>query len=249
MTDEIIDDKKPNDPPPAANQELEKRLKELEDKTAQLESEKKGIYADLKKEEARRREAEERLSFKEKKIRESKEEEDELLSDLEDDEYLTGKQLKSFHKKLLDRGKQREIGLMKVQADERVANDEARMQDLCELNPDKYPVAWADAVEAWKELCEEDPSLWQQYDFEKFRPGGHPAKLIYKIVLRDHDKFQDLTKKKTREELLDEMEKQDASKKKLKGGGGSGKKSLEDMSDEEISNLSDEELDKLAGKR
>lgn len=234
-------------PPPGANQELEKLQKELEalrEEKASIEKEKKGIYSDYKKEQEKRRQAEASLEERERKLKE--EEKSDIFENLGDEDYITGKQLKKLTNALSVRERNRVMADLKMRADERVASDEARMQEICEVKSEKFPVPYDDAINAFIELAEKDPTLWTQYDQAKFKPGGRPAELAYKIALREHPKYQKLTEEKTRERLIEEMEKNGESPKKLKSGGGGAGKRLEDMTDQEISNLSDDELDKLS---
>lgn len=243
--DEDKDGKEKKDTPsPAAIQELERKLKEAEDKAKEFENEKKGIYGDLKKERERNRQLEQSLDEKEKAI--SKGTEEDPLGDIADDDIITGKQLKKLNQAHTEKQRKTMVANFRFMADERVANDEDRVSTLCELRPDKYPVPYADAIKAFTELAENDPSLWQQYDAAKHRPGGKPAELAYKIALREHPKFKEQTEKTAREKLLEEMEEHEGKPKKLKGGSGGGSKRLEEMSDEEIGNLSDEDLERLS---
>lgn len=249
MSEETIElEKEKETPTPGADQELEDlkaKLKETEEKNAALEKEKGGIYRDLKSEQEKRRQYEEQLAEKDKRIRE--EEDKDIFSNLADDEYITGKQLKAFQKDMSVKERNRLIRDMRLRADERAFTDEQRMQELTELNPKKYPIAYQEAIDAFVELANKDPLLWEQYDQMKLKPGGKPAEFAYKTAVREHQKFQEATAKKTRETLLDEMRKKENEPIKLRGGGGS--KRLEDLSDSDISSLSDEELEKLSRSR
>lgn len=246
--DEEEDEAKDKKNPPAgADQQLEelnKRIKELEEKTAATEAEKKGIYADLKRERETRRNLEQSLEERERKIKEGTDED--AFGNIGDDDLITGKHIKHLLRGLGEREKKRLALDLKMRADDRVALDEQRVEELCETKPEKYPIPYEDAIKAFLELAEKDPSLWQAYDAAKHRSGGKPADYAYKTALREHPKFKEQTEIKAREKLLDELERAEKTPKKLRAGSGGGSKRLEDMSEDELSNLSDEELDRLA---
>lgn len=246
--EEELEEKDKKNPPAGANQQLEeaqKRIKELEEKAASLETEKKGIYSDFKKERETRQKLEQQtLEEKERMLRRESGEDE--FGEIGDDDFITGKHLKKLISGLNGRDKKRAIQEMENRANERVAVDEDRMSNLCEAKPDKYPIPYEEAIDAFKELAEKDPTLWAKYDRARFRPGGKPAELAYKIALREHPKFKDQSEKTVREKLLDELEEKGKRPPKLKAGGSGGKTRLEDMTDEEIANLTDDELERYS---
>jgi hypothetical protein len=234
-------------PPPGANQELDTaqaKIKELEEKAATLEKEKSGIYRDLKQEQEKRRQTDERLSEIEAKIK--GEEEKNLSEQVSDDEYITGKHFKTLLKDLNSKERQRLVRDLQLRSAERVFSDEQRLMELIELNPRKYPVPYQEAVDAFKELADKDSSLWDQFDSIKLKPGGRPAEFVYKYALDHHDKFQKSKEKTIRESLLDDMRREESKPVKIKTGAGAVSKKLDDLTDEDISNLSDEELDRIS---
>lgn len=247
LEEEIEQEEKKEKPSAGAEQQLEetnKRIKELEERLDAETKEKKGIYGDLKKEQEKRKQLEASLEERERKIQ--REEDDDIFAEMGDEDFITGKHLKKFNQAVTAREKKRIVQELQSRADERLANDEHRMMELCESGSEKFPVSYDEAIEAFKELAEDDPTIWRQFDAEKYRPGGRPALLAYKIAVREHKKFQEETKRKTREQLLNDMEEKEKKPAKLKGGAGGAAKRLDEMSDEEISGLSDEELDRLA---
>ena len=127
---------------------------------------------------------------------------------------------------------------------ERMADDEERIEELIEAKPDKYPVGYDEALNKFKSLATTNPGLWDQVNREATRPGGRPARLLYQIAMREHPELLATTRKRERESLLEELEREGEKPPKLKGGGGAGKK-LKDMTENEIMSLSDDELARL----
>lgn len=217
--------------------EVQEQIKKLQEQVTSLEREKKGIYGDLKSEKERRQDLERRIQEKERLIDEKKD----LIESLADDEYITGKHLKDIRRSEQEKtAKIMRDGAVR-RGEERMADDENRMSELCELNPKKYPVSYVDAIKEFEALANEDSSLWEEVDKAKYTPGGRPAEIAYKIALRESPKFQEMTRKKTREELLEEIENQGRSPRRLSGSSGGGK-SIERLSDSDIHHMTDEEL-------
>uniref|UniRef100_A0A6M3L5I4 Uncharacterized protein n=1 Tax=viral metagenome TaxID=1070528 RepID=A0A6M3L5I4_9ZZZZ len=170
---------------------------------------------------------------------------DELGIDLPgDDEYIQGKDLKKIVDAIKKDAKKQVDdtvkGFMSLRAKERLADDEDRMADK------KLDIPYNDAMEKFKELAEDDATLWDQVNRESHRPGGKPAQLAYKIALRDHPDLAKKLNQKTRDELIDEITKTGKMPAKLSGGGRSGKLDPKNLTQEDIYKMSDKELDDLS---
>lgn len=232
------------DPPPGAKQEptLEERLAAMESKYDEAEREKKGIYDDLKSERERRRELEQKMAQNEQKIREQ--DEQDPLSGLGDEDFITAKQLKQLQAAHSLRERKRIMADLQGRAAERMASDESRLIELCDLNPKKFPVPYEEAIKEFESLAKKDPSLWDEIDRQKFKPGGKPAEAAYRIALRESSKFLQEKERRTREALLDEIENHEDKPRRLRSGSGGAARRLDQMSDQEIMGLSDDDLDK-----
>lgn len=229
-------------PSPGAKQEPEEdQLKKLQEQIAALEKEKSGIYRDLKGEQEKRRQYEDKLLQLEQKV--TKAEDEDFVSQVGDEDFITGKQLKAFIDTLSKRERERYVRDAQMRGQERAATDEVRMKEIVEANPKKYPVNYDEAIQAFIELADKDPGLWRQYDTLKFTPGGKPAEFAYKYALREHDKYRAEAERKTRENLIEELRRKENEPVRLRSGSGAGKR-IEDLSDVEISNMSDDELEK-----
>ena len=232
------------DPSPGAKQEpQEDQLKKLQEQIATLEKEKSGIYRDLKTEQEKRRQYEDKLLQLEQKV--TKAEDEDLISKVDDEDFITGKQLKVLMDTLNKRERDRYVRDAQMRGQERAANDEVRLKEIVEANPKKYPVSYDEAIQAFIELADKDPGIWRQYDTLKFTPGGKPAEFAYKYALREHEKFQKVQEQRTRENLIEELRRKENEPVKFRSSSGSSK-SIDDLSNEDVSHMSDEELDRVA---
>jgi len=227
------------DPTLAAKQELETTKAQLAEETKRreaLENEKRGIFDDLKTERQKRQELEQTLNANKRHI-------DDQRGDLEidDEEIIDGKRLKRVLKVVSDNLNKRDVNNVEIRAAERVAMDEMRIQELSELNPKKYPIDYDEAIEEFTKLANADPSLWEQYDAQKYKAGGRPAEFAYRLALRESPKFREVHEKRIREEVVDKLN-EDKDPKKLKGGGSGAGKTGDRLSDSDISNMTDAEL-------
>lgn len=235
------------EPPPAANQEHDEAIKKLNDEKADLEKEKSGIYGDLKRETGKRQELERRLDELDKKIADEKDQHDEDFGIPDDEEFSTNKSLRAFLTKLTKglnkKDQDRAIRDASVRALDRVDLDEDRVMESIEVGRKGFETPWKEIVEEFKVLAQNDPSLWQQYDRLKYTPGGRPALWVYKTTIRESEKYQKKSNEKIRESLIDEIRENADKPIKLRGAGGR-EKELKDMTEEEIHNMSDDELDR-----
>lgn len=220
-------------------QTLTTQITDLTAKLKELEHERTGTVNDLREERRLRQQLEATVKKAEGEV------EDLGLSTLKDEDYLTAgtfkKALTGLTKALAKSREQDSV----ARAEERMADDEARMT---EKTSGKDAVPYDDALDEFKTLAKSDPSLWEDVQREARRPGGKPAEKAYKIALRESPKFRDLERKRAREDVVRQID-ETGKLPTLKGGGGkAGDKDLTKLTDEEIAGLSDEELDALLKK-
>ena len=216
---------------------LTKSITDLNSRIKELEHESSGKEADLREERRLRQQLEDKIKQAEGKV-------DELgLGDLKDDDYLTAGAFKKALlglTKVMDQGRKNE---QRQRAEERMADDESRMMGRADLD-----VPYEEALDEFKRLTKQDPSLWEDVNREANRPGGRPAEKAYKIALRESPKYRGLERKKGREEIVKQID-ETGKVPSLKGGGGGDRpKDLSKMTDEDISKLSDADLDALLKK-
>jgi len=217
--------------------ETNEKLKDVNEKLEGVGKEKEGILGDLRTERQLRIE-------KERLLEDKKEVKDEIEINVDDGEYVSGKDVKDILKNERDYNeKQRKIekiGDLKLRANERMDNDEDRMRDKTDL-----PVPYDEAMEKFKVMADKDPSLWDEVNREAFRQGGKPAQKAYKIVMREDPEFAKKLKEEGKEEVIKDILKTGKIPKSLSGGGaGKEEAGFKGMSENQINQLSDSELDK-----
>lgn len=221
---------------------LEEDNKKLQEERADIERQRDGVYG-------RMRGAEERLKEIEAKIK-SNGDQDVIDLGVEEEEYVSGKQLRTILPKIEGRfQKQLEARDKKHFADrieERKADDELRLTETLNSDPEKYPVSYDDALKAFKALADRDPTLWHEVNRRAARAGGRPAKFAYEYALREDPELAKIGKKKDRESLLEEIERAGNNPRTLRSSGTGGGRRAENLPDKDFYEMSEEELDRLA---
>lgn len=219
---------------PEEAQKLRNDIKTLTEQLGNLQHEKSGLYANLKEEQELRRELRDKV----------KELEDAAGSKGggDDDPYLTTEKAKKL---LADQAKKTDEKVNEVRSEfakERELTDERRMKTREDL-----PIPYEDAIKVFAQMAKGNPVYWKQVQDAANTPGGKPAELAYKIAIREHPDFLKKIKDQEREGLISDLEK-GGKIKKLPGGGagGAGKPKVEDMTIEEVMEMSDADWEKAA---
>ena len=216
---------------------LAQQVSDLSGQLRQLSFEKDGTTRDLREERRVRQELEGKL------VQLQEASDTLVIKDLKDDDYVNAAQVKKIlggMVKLIKTEKQRELD---TRSDERMADDEDRMRERTDRDP--QAVKYDEAIDEFKALAAKDASLWDDVNREARRPGGHPAQKAYNIALRESPKYKGLERQRGREDVIKQID--DSGRvPSLRGGGGAGRpKDLSKLTESDIANLSDVELDKL----
>lgn len=223
-------------------EELAKTVEELTGRLTTAEDEKKGVYGDLKAERTLRQQLE-ATTAELKRSLESKG--DDPLAGKPDDEYITVAEVKKIIAHSTEAATKSQRADNIAEAKERsTANynaDEERMSVRKDLK-----VPYAEVIKEFQKMASSNPALWEAVQRESIRRGGKPAEVAYKLGLTS-DVFIGKIEANARETLIKGLEKEGKIKPKKLPSGGSGKVNLDPalMSEEDLLNLPEAELDKL----
>ena len=114
---------------------------------------------------------------------------------------------------------------------------------------DEFPIAYDEAIKEFTAMAKARPGLWRSVHEESLRANGKPAETAYRIALTSK-KFMDKVRASTREALLSDLEKQGQIKPRKLPSGGAGNQDIDaaKLSEEDLLNLSDAQLDALLAK-
>lgn len=226
---------------------LTEDVKKLNTQLAKVEEERGGLIGDLKGERQARQAAQQTIVDLEAKIKGKKD--DDPLEGLEDDDPMTIGQVR----KLLVNAKQ-------IAAADGADADEKQLRDRAVANyttdeeamqgKDKLAVPYDDVIKEFEKMAKTRPSLMVAVNAEARRPNGKPAELAYNLALTSKA-FSNVVAKEARENLIRDLVGQGKLKptKILGGGGGAGgPRDAANMSEEDLLNCSDAELDAMLEK-
>lgn len=234
------------EPQQQSTEELQTQLTELKSELDSLKNEKQGIYRDLKGE----REVRQQLEATVAELQNRGKGGDEFdIEQMADDDYLTAGQVKKLIRGLQSKSDQESAADVKKRAAENYAVDEDRMVEASKEVTDDFPVPYKDAIEEFTEMARKRPALWRAVHEESIRANGKPAETAYRIALTSK-KFMNKVKANTREQLLKELEDQGQIKPRKLPSGGPGKQDLDPskLSEKDLLELSDAQLDDLLAK-
>ena len=225
--------------------ELQDSVKDLKGQLDSLQNEKQGIYRDLKQE----RELRQRLESTIAELQDRGKGDQLDLESMADDDYLTAGQVKKLLKNLEGKAQKENQADMKAMSDANYAADEERMVEKTKTLSTNFPVPYEEAIKEFTELSKTNKAFWRAVHEESLRPNGKPAEVAYKIALTS-PKFLDRIAASAREKLLKELEEQGQIKPRKLPSSGPGKQDLNaaSLSEEDLLNLSDEQLDELLEK-
>ena len=176
---------------------------------------------------------------------------DDLLRGKADDEYLTVGEARKILEKAETKAKSAQAGddvaAQKELATENYASSEEAMLEKDKAN--KLPIPYKEALAEFNAMASKNKALWVSVHQESIRRGGKPSELAYKIALTS-DKFIDKIKAGAREKLLNDLEKEGKIKPRKIASGGPGKGPLNpaNLSEEDLLNMSETDLDELLAK-
>ena len=228
----------PTSPTPTV-EELGTQVKDLTDKLNNLTQERDGVIGDLRSE----RELRQSLDATVKQLQQqTAARSDDPLAGKSDEDYLTVADVKKIlaqaNKTAGESRTQDENATNQRRSQENYAGDESRVTDKKDLE-----VPYKDAIKEFNTMAKANPALWQTVHLESIRVGGKPAELAYTIALTSPT-FVSRIKTKEREALILKLENEGKLPKKLPPGGpGAGPIDASVMSEEQLLNLSDAQLE------
>lgn len=226
-------------------EDLSKQVKELSDKLAAVENEKKGIFNDLKSE----RELRQALAAKVDELNQVRRQEGQFdINSIKDDEYLTGSDLKKIINQLQQEGNQASAKDRKAMAKQNYVADEDRMIKETKALSDDFPIPYDEAIKEFYVLAQKSPSYWNAVNSEALLRNGKPAEVAYKLALTS-PKFIGKIKAGAREALIRELENKGDLPKKLPSGAPVNENTDPSLlSEEQLLNMPDEQMDVLLKK-
>lgn len=249
---QLRQDEKPDDPVEKKDQktqptadDLQKQLKELNDKITKADEEKKGIIGDLRHE----REVRQRLETTLQELQmQNKRKEEFDINQVADDEYLTAGQVKKILAQQQQQGQQLTQQQQAQRSKENYVSDGERMSEATKKTSDDFPVPYEEAVDEFKRMAQNNPALWDAVHRESLKFNGKPAELAYRIALTSKT-FIPKIKASARAELTAQLEKAGTIKRKLPPGGPpTVELDANLLSETDMMNLSDDALDALLKK-
>ncbi len=222
--------------------ELTTSVKDLKTQLDSLQNEKQGIYHDLKQEREVRQQLEATLGELQDRGRG-----DEFdLESMADDDYLTAGQVKKLMTSLKKDANRDTVAEARQKSAENYAENEEAMVEKTKTASDEFPVPYDEAIAEFQVMAKAKPAFWRAVQEESLRTNGKPAETAYRIALTSK-KFIAKIRANTRESLLDKLENEGQLKPRKLPSGGPGKPVLNaaNLTEEQIMNLSDSQLDEL----